>query len=290
MKKNICVVMSTYNGEKYIEVQLDSLLKQNDVNLTIFIRDDGSTDHTSEILNHYSQKYNNIIVSLEKNIGFKKSFLKALKDAPESDYYGFCDQDDYWFPNKLSSTLNLLYDEYNLAFGNAIVTDENLTGNSMLYSRKDIPGFPECITSSNTHGFLFCFDKSIRDLAIRIPLDEFSIPHDFWLITIANIFGMINFDINLVLARYRRLPNSVSKRHPLKLFISRLKALLFSKGIVDFYSNIILKLYNNELTIEKKELVYACATYKREWSSKKYLLKCKSIKAKYKVKVLLNRL
>lgn len=291
MLRNICVVMSTYNGEKYLPMQLDSLLNQKGVNIIIYIRDDGSTDNTPSILTEYSRENDNIIVSLEKNVGYKKSFMKALKDAPESDYYGFCDQDDCWFPEKLYKTLCLMDNtKSSLALGNAIVTDEELNEQFLLYSQQSIPSYPMSLTSSSFHGFLFCFDRHIRELAIRFPIEEITIPHDFWIITIASLFGTITYDLDLVLAKYRRLPNSVSKSRPIKMFFHRMHSFLFTNGIVEPYSKRILELYKDELVGNKKELVNACAYYKISWKEKKYLLHHKEIKRKYKIKVFFNRL
>ncbi|WP_051688386.1 glycosyltransferase [Butyrivibrio sp. AE2032] len=291
MQYNVCVVMSTYNGEKYLATQIDSLLQQEGVNLLLYIRDDGSSDNTPCILKEYSESHDNIVISIENNIGFRKSFLKALKDAPDCDYYGFCDQDDYWYPNKLFDTLSLLRkSQASLAFGNAIVTDEKLEGDSLLYSEIRVPSFPESLTASNTHGFLFCFDKRLRDLAIRLSVDLFNIPHDFWLVTLASLFGSISYDNNMVVAKYRRLPNSVSRYRPILLLLKRIEALFVDRGIVVQYSKYILKFYSDVLTPENRRLVTACAYYKEDKKSKKYLLNSKYIKKKYKIKVILNRL
>lgn len=291
MCKNICIVMSTYNGEKYLSTQLDSILQQENVNLIVYIRDDGSSDNTPVILREYAAKYNNISISLEENIGFRKSFLKALRDAPECDYYGFSDQDDYWYPNKLEKTIELLCKKNaSLAFGNAIVTNEVLDENGLLYLEKKLAYFPISLTSSNAHGFLFCFEKRIRDLAVRFPVEKFTVPHDFWIITISDLFGKTVNDLDMVVAKHRRLPNSISRKKPFDLFLKRLKAFLFGKGIVEFYSREVLDLYNNELSDEKKKLVYSCAYYKVDMKEKMRLLKNNRIKFKYKIKVLLNRL
>lgn len=289
MQNNVCIVMSTYNGEKYIATQLDSVLNQKDVNIIIYIRDDGSNDRTPAIISEYSKEHKNIIYSIEKNIGFKKSFIKALKDAPVCDYYAFCDQDDYWFPSKIKETVDLISKPKSLAFCNAIVSDEFLNDVKPLYDNIVVPSYPESLTSSNTHGFLFCFDKELRDLAIRIPVDRILIPHDFWLITIANLFGNIVFDSNTFVAKYRRLPNSISRIKPIKLFFMRLKSLFISERTVSDYSKMILDYYGNDLDKNIYNLIYACANYRDSIELKKHLLSTENIKLKYKIKILINR-
>lgn len=111
--KKVNVILSTYNGEKYLSEQLQSLLNQTYRNITIFIRDDGSTDKTLEIINEYKNKCENgidicLYEDSEGNIGYVKSFLKAIRNSPKADYYAFCDQDDFWLPNKIELAVNAL--------------------------------------------------------------------------------------------------------------------------------------------------------------------------------------
>ena len=96
----IAILMSTYNGASYLKEQIDSLEKQ-DVPVDIFIRDDGSTDKTIDILKKYQSKPN-VHIEYGINLGYKKSFMTLLMKVNDYDYYAFCDQDDIWLPNKIS--------------------------------------------------------------------------------------------------------------------------------------------------------------------------------------------
>ena len=99
--RNILVLMSTYNGEKYLKEQIDSILAQKNVEVTIQVRDDGSTDGTIRILEEY-QKCGKLNWYSSTNMGPAKSFLDLVYNAPlKYDYYAFCDQDDYWKEDKL---------------------------------------------------------------------------------------------------------------------------------------------------------------------------------------------
>ena len=101
--------MSTYNGEKYIKTQLDSILAQDYEEIDLLIRDDGSTDSTREILSAYAKKYSSITWYSGKNIGVQKSFFDLiLKANLERDYYAFADQDDKWLPGKISRAVSIL--------------------------------------------------------------------------------------------------------------------------------------------------------------------------------------
>lgn len=102
----IAILMSTYNGASYLKEQMDSLEKQ-DVPIDIFIRDDGSTDKTIDILKEYQSKPN-VHIEYGINLGYKKSFMTMLMKVNGYDYYAFCDQDDIWLPNKISSAVKIM--------------------------------------------------------------------------------------------------------------------------------------------------------------------------------------
>ena len=90
----VCVMMSTYNGERFLPEQLDSLLGQQGVETEIYIRDDGSADSTRDIIEKYMRKHANIHFTEGRNIGPGRSFWELLRYVSEYDYYAFCDQDD----------------------------------------------------------------------------------------------------------------------------------------------------------------------------------------------------
>ena len=88
--KSVGVALSSYNGEKYIREQLDSILRQEGVDLQLFVRDDGSTDSTKEILTEYEKEYPNIKVLFCENVGVGNSFMNLLYSMPNTfDYYAF---------------------------------------------------------------------------------------------------------------------------------------------------------------------------------------------------------
>lgn len=98
----IMVLLSTYNGERYLREQLDSVLAQKEADVRILVRDDGSCDDTVPILEEYRKKG-----ALEyfsgAHLGAAGSFLELLSCAPESPGYALCDQDDIWMPEKLKT-------------------------------------------------------------------------------------------------------------------------------------------------------------------------------------------
>ena len=109
--KRISVCMATYNGEKYVEEQIKSILNQTSVNVTLLIRDDGSKDRTRTILQKYAENNSNIDLRLEQNIGCCRSFYRLAKIArdeyPDYDYFAFADQDDVWDSDKLETAVSM---------------------------------------------------------------------------------------------------------------------------------------------------------------------------------------
>ena len=107
--KKIAVILSPFNGEKYLKEQMDSLLSQEGVDITLFVRDDGSTDRTVEMIQSYSDKMD-ILLFKESNVGFERSFRAAvLKTEGRSfDFYAFCDQDDIWYEDKLAKGIDYI--------------------------------------------------------------------------------------------------------------------------------------------------------------------------------------
>ena len=104
-KDKVVVLLSTYNGDKYLEEQLRSLQAQTGVDVAVLVRDDGSTDSTHAILDEWS-KSGFLSWYTGPNLGPAKSFLDLLRNAPDADYYAFCDQDDVWLPDKLRITMD----------------------------------------------------------------------------------------------------------------------------------------------------------------------------------------
>jgi len=97
------IAMCTYNGEKYLREQLDSLVAQDYPNLEIVIVDDCSTDSTPQLLEEYAGQHPNFTIHQnEQNMGFRRNFEKALKLC-SGEIISLCDQDDIWFPNKISA-------------------------------------------------------------------------------------------------------------------------------------------------------------------------------------------
>ena len=102
-KPTVVVLMSTYNGAAHLEEQIESIINQEDVNVRLIIRDDGSKDDTVAL----AKKYTDEVIE-GSNLGYRYSFLELIRNAPDADYYALSDQDDIWKPQKLVSATKMI--------------------------------------------------------------------------------------------------------------------------------------------------------------------------------------
>lgn len=260
------VLLSTYNGEKYIRQQLDSLFAQTYPNMTIYIRDDGSTDNTLSLISPYLSRAEKKVILLEnrsnQNIGYMKSFWLLLKESGDADYYAFCDQDDVWFPEKIEKGVQALSKKdpsIPLLFSSSFdYCDENLnfTGKapalSLPVQLKDV------IFYTPAFGFTILLNRALRNQALSAP-DLEGIPHDGWCQKIAAAFGEFVYDPT-PLTKYRRSSSSVTYAGSDKFhyIIKWLQNDILGKGLSDYYFVItrFYKAYGKHLSSENKELLY----------------------------------
>ena len=178
------ILMSTYNGEKYICRQLDSILNQIDVNIHITIRDDGSSDSTINILKEYQTRFPNIVKVFEgKNIGYKRSFLLLLSMADDADYYAFSDQDDIWDSNKLSSAIKKINNKEKILYtSNLLICSPDL---KVIYKTRFSQKHSSIYSDFTRHRYAGCtyvFDKKLKDIVSlfsKLDIDSNIMPsHD----------------------------------------------------------------------------------------------------------------
>lgn len=141
----VAVIMATYNGEKYVRRQIESILASSYDDFEIFIYDDGSTDNTVSIVSELEQLHPSRIhlQQNEVNLGVARNFLQAVAKA-QADYIMLCDQDDVWKPDKIEKTLKRIKamekrlgrDLPLAVFTDAIIVDENL--NTISEDRKSV--------------------------------------------------------------------------------------------------------------------------------------------------------
>lgn len=206
--KEVTVLMSTYNGEKYLREQIESILSQRNVVVHLLVRDDGSTDSTIDILNEYKNKgCLNLIQS--SNIGWRKSFMELVNSAPDSDFYAFCDQDDIWLPNKLYVAIETILKE------NYHRTPILYGSNLYYYKNGEVKGKVDlntkftkqsCLIRALTCGCTFVFNKKLCDLLKGNP-PNYVEAHDSWIFMVAMYLGKVLYDPNAYIL-YRQHDNN----------------------------------------------------------------------------------
>lgn len=217
----IAILMATYNGEKYLKEQIDSIVKQSNTDWTLFIHDDGSGDSTLNIIKEYSYLSSNIVLLEDevKHRGAAQSFMWLLSQV-EADYYMFCDQDDIWLSNKVSDSFDAIKkmerdcdkDTPLLVHSDLFVVDKN---NKMLESSMwKISGIYPKLSSKFNFFFIYnncftgctmLFNDSLKNKSL--PMHPMALMHDWWIGLNAIKYGCINSLSNPAI-RYRQHENN----------------------------------------------------------------------------------
>jgi glycosyltransferase involved in cell wall biosynthesis len=225
----IAVLLSTYNGEKFLGEQLNSLLAQSHKNFILVVRDDGSRDRTVSILESYADDHPERIHLLSRdgvNMGASAGFAflvdYVLKNKEllglKSTYMMFCDQDDTWFPEKIEKLLAamlateadndstlpivvhsdlLVVSEQNTAIAKSLISYQGL--------EIERNSFPNLVISNLVTGCTALINEPLAEKALPIP--EKAIMHDWWLALVAAAFGKLVY-LDIPLVHYRQHGNN----------------------------------------------------------------------------------
>lgn len=259
MDKKVAVLISTYNGEKYLREQLDSILNQTYKNIEIVIRDDGSQDSTVEIVKEYKQNYKNIILEQGQNVGFIKSFFKLLELA-EADYYAYCDQDDFWMENKVELAVQTLEkadnSKPNMVFGNSDYYDENMNFMSKGEKHKTF-SFKNSLYECVAQGMTMTINQKAKEI-ITENVPEKCLFHDWWTYMICSGMGEVLYNDETVV-KYRRFQKNATAegQSALKIFLWRIKKLISDSGMKDIKMQQIeyKKMFYDNLSYENKKVL-----------------------------------
>ena len=199
MQETIDVLLATYNGEKYIKEQLDSILNQTYKNIRIIISDDCSKDETQEILKEYENKDSRIELHMhEKNSGVVKNIEYLLKQV-KSKYYMLSDQDDVWLPEKIEKSLEtLVQNNADLVFGDLEVVDKDLK--TIYPSFGDFMLIHKYINSNRLNYIYNCVTgctvlakKETIEKIVPLPQKSKYLIHDHWIGLMTSIYGKIAY-------------------------------------------------------------------------------------------------
>lgn len=205
----VAICMATYNGEKYLSKQLESILDQSYSNWVLFIRDDGSADNSHSIILRYTTIYPNKIILIEDSSlsggGASNNFMSILwwvTKHYDFNYYMFCDQDDFWLNTKIEHSMNRIKNvesRYNgpvLIHTDLFVADNNLNIiDDSFISYRDLDPFEikinRLIVQNNVTGCTMLWNKKLNE---QIQLfDTRIVMHDWWIAITASLLGQISF-------------------------------------------------------------------------------------------------
>jgi glycosyltransferase involved in cell wall biosynthesis len=196
-KKKVHVLLSTYNGESYLEELLDSLIAQSCRADHITIRDDGSTDGTQQLLAGFAAERRNVTLVSGKRLGATQSFLTLLAGSDtQSDYFAFCDQDDVWRPVKLQDAMEMLEQHSSdeaLLYCSAI---EYVDGNLRHLGHSRRPHFLElenALVENVATGCTIVLNRTARDLLVK-ELPHKPLLHDWWCYIVISALGRVIYD------------------------------------------------------------------------------------------------
>lgn len=294
----IAILMSTYNGEKFLDKQLESIAMQTVAqDITLYIRDDGSTDRTFDIIENWKNKIH-IVLYKGKNAGPAMSFWKLLMNQEiQADYYAFCDQDDIWDNNKVEESIKALAEGYCLTICNSRLIDQNdsiiapkYIGNTPTFSYQSL------FISGIAQGCAMTFTNEFRKYICKKKIS--CIPmHDIIINLYALSFGRIKW-IETPLFGYRVHSNNVVAKGNKGLF-KGIKTTIWNWKNSSKYSmgDVAKELLNNSTDlndVDERFLINA-SVYRKRLSAKINLLRNKAtkdtnmrIKRSYYLRIALN--
>ena len=230
--RKVLVLMSTYNGERYIREQIESILGQEGVDVSLLIRDDGSSDSTLDIIHSYMEQNSNVRLYTGGNLGAAQSFLDLLNHADGGDYYSFSDQDDVWDTDKLSAAVKMLQAEPGdgplLYYSNLRVVDGDLNFKRNAHDKaRPSGGKYTALAEAAVAGCTMVFNQyALNLLKGRTP--AYCSMHDSWVYLVCMMFGKVIYDGEPHMS-YRQHEDNVigayqGKKTP-ALYISKIKEL-----------------------------------------------------------------
>lgn len=226
----ISVCMSTFNGDKFLVSQIESVLQQIGLTDEIILVDDASTDETQKIIDRYALDPRIKSFKNRSNIGVVASFEKAILESSGSIIF-LCDQDDIWLPNKVKH-MSKCFEDTNVvaAVSDCELIDDvgNKISNSYFKIRGSAPGFFKNIFRNSFLGCAMAFRSSLKSKILPFPC---GLPmHDEWIGLNATLSGDVVF-VSEILFQYRRHGRNVTKMTPGSPFFILKKRLFYLRHL-----------------------------------------------------------
>lgn len=212
---HIAVLMSTYNGSRFVIEQVESILEQENVRVSLIVRDDGSSDDTVGLLRPYAAR-GSLTLWEESNLGVSGSFFRLLENSGDDfDFYAFADQDDVWKRDKLSRACAKLQHESSIKpamyYSRLEFVNEQLAhlGYSIIPTTR---GFHNALVQNQATGCTVVLNKAGREL-ICTHIPAWTLMHDWWCYLVVSAFGSVVYD-EYPGIYYRKHGNNVTPATP----------------------------------------------------------------------------
>ena len=285
---SVAVLMSTYNGEKYLREQIESVLAQEDAAITLFVRDDGSTDRTVDIIREFVEGNSNIIFIKGENVGVGNSFLQLVYSSGETyDYYAFSDQDDIWLPQKVAKAVEMVKDkcESTLYCSNQALVDKGVNTLGLRHAHPIDTSYLQFLCNNNASGCTMLWNRSLQKVLIepkRRPSEAILRKriHDVWVGMVASVVGSIVYDENAYIL-YRQHENNVvgvKKANVVREWRKKLDNKGLRNGRSSLAAEIVIKYEDMIANEQTKETLRLCAQYASSATKKLSLFRNTAIK------------
>lgn len=262
-EKKVVILMATYNGQKYLKCQLDSIIQQTYRNWQLIIRDDCSKDNTVKIIQEYEKKDNRIkVIDNEgKNLGAIGNFFELIKKAPDASYYAFSDQDDYWHEDKIEKAVERLEqmsskngENIPLAYcGAKEITNEKLEVTAVSTFKNPRTVWENALVENLCTGCTCVINKKLKDMIRKNP-PAYTVMHDWWIYLIATSLGMLYYD-EIPYIKYRQHNDNAygDINDKTSLWKYRFKQLFSKRGEVYKQIESFLDIYGKYLDTNKRK-------------------------------------
>ncbi len=276
----IDILLATYNGERYLSEQIQSLLDQTYTNWRLLIRDDGSSDDTVSIIRRFQIHYPEKIVFIDDglaNLGACRNFARLL-ERTDAECVMFCDQDDVWLPTKITLTREKML-ELTAKYGNGVpllvytdmqVVDENLAVISGSFWKNQAfnpeigKSLGRFLVSNVATGCTVMINKRLRDLAVPMPAE--AMMHDWWVGLISVALGKNGYVCEPTMLYRQHVSNAVGAK-----WDASLKSII--RKVLDFDN---LKRINRAHLLKTQEQAKAFAAKYRDLLPTEELTKVKA--------------
>jgi rhamnosyltransferase len=237
MNSPVYIVLASYNGENYIETQLDSIVNQTYTDWKLLIRDDGSTDATMSIIKKYVQQDSRIELideySMFKGNGAGQNFgaLLSVAVSRNATMIMFCDQDDFWFPTKVEAMRGTMVNTQSaMVYSDFLYSDEHLNElPAEIQKAKSpylFPFFKSTMVQNHVYGCTMMISGNLAKLCLPIP--PVAENHDYWIALVASGVDVKIHHLSKPLMHYRQHANNVTGNVKDHQKLNRINRFLFS--------------------------------------------------------------